>query len=204
LPAKFGTRRLTLSGAGSKVSADAGLQFLGRAGCVHRLQVGSTPSSRACDKTSRQRLYFNAGGLRYGACALYQAPGQSVPNSGPQLLSPVQTVPAAMSLRLCSKRTNNPRNVPVQSSRESGSLSRSRAEFGTRLNPNWNPRDHGYLTVYAAGLARHRLGPATDVLVAGRSGKRELCGGEIVPGPRCRQLRGPERLSYGAPCNELN
>jgi rhamnose transport system substrate-binding protein len=49
---------------------------------------------------------------------------------------------------------------------------------------HWDPRDLGYLTVYvAAGLARRKLDPAMDSVVAGRLGKRDFCGGEIVLGP---------------------
>ena len=54
----------------------------------------------------------------------------------------------------------------------------------TPLLIHWDPRDLGYLAVHvAAGLARHKLDPAMDSLVAGRLGKRDFCGGEIVLGP---------------------
>jgi rhamnose transport system permease protein len=54
----------------------------------------------------------------------------------------------------------------------------------TPLLIQWDPRDLGYLTVYVAvGLARHKLDLAMDSLVAGRLGKRDFCGGEIVLGP---------------------
>jgi rhamnose transport system permease protein len=53
----------------------------------------------------------------------------------------------------------------------------------TPLLLHWNPRDLGYLTVYAAALlARHKLDPGADSISAGRLGSRELCGGEIVLG----------------------
>ncbi len=54
----------------------------------------------------------------------------------------------------------------------------------TPLLIHWDPRDLGYLTVYvAAGLARHNLNPSMDSVEAGRLGKRDFCGGEIVLGP---------------------
>ena len=49
---------------------------------------------------------------------------------------------------------------------------------------HWDTQDLGYLTVYTAALlARHRLDTNSDSLVAGRLGKREVCGGEIVLNP---------------------
>lgn len=48
---------------------------------------------------------------------------------------------------------------------------------------HWSARDLGYLTVYAAAFAgRHRPDPGADSIPAGRLGRRELCGGEIVLG----------------------
>jgi ABC-type sugar transport system substrate-binding protein len=47
----------------------------------------------------------------------------------------------------------------------------------------WNTRDLGYLTVQAATLlARHKLTPDADSLAAGRLGRRDVCGGEVVLG----------------------
>lgn len=48
----------------------------------------------------------------------------------------------------------------------------------------WNGQDLGYLTVHAAALlAEHKLAAGADSLAAGRLGRREICGGEIVLNP---------------------
>ena len=59
-------------------------------------------------------------------------------------------------------------------------------------------RDLGYLTVYAAArLARHQMDAAADSILAGRLGRRDVCGGEIVvsttPRPSISPLATPRR-----------
>ena len=68
-----------------------------------------------------------------------------------------------------------------------GRSAEDRRYLGSGVIPlviHWEPRDLGYLTVQlAARLARHNLDPAMDSIMAGRLGKRDFCGGEIVLEP---------------------
>jgi rhamnose transport system permease protein len=63
----------------------------------------------------------------------------------------------------------------------------------------WNGRDLGYLTVQAAALlAQHQLTAGADFLTAGRLGRREICGGEVVLNPP--ELFEKEALDKPLPC----
>jgi rhamnose transport system permease protein len=76
------------------------------------------------------------------------------------------------------------RKVNVIGIGASVSCRRHRDTYVTPATVDWDARDLGYLTVYAAVfLARHQAGAGADSISAGRLGTRDLCRGRIVLGP---------------------